>query len=225
MLKRHLLFAIAVFLCLHGPDPAAFAEGGSHAGHNHGSAPKIKDVAAAEIAKPGDLAEVVLGRSDAPITIVEYASITCGHCGRFHRDLLPLLKEKYIDTGIVRLFVREFPLERVAAAASLLARCVAPDKTYGVIEAMFEQQQQWLVGPDVRPALLALMKPFGVDEAAFDACLENKTLFKKVVEVRRHASETFGVRSTPTFFINGKALVGPTTFDEFRAIIEPMRLK
>jgi protein-disulfide isomerase len=205
--------------------PSAHAKGGSHDGHNHGQPPKIKDVSATDIAKPGELAEVILGRDDAPVTIIEYASITCGHCGRFHRDLLPKLKAKYIDTGIAKFFVREFPLENIAAAASLLARCAGHDKTYSVIEALFERQQQWLRGNDVRDALVALTSEFGMDEAAFSACLDDKALFKKIAAVRRRANKDFGVRSTPTFFINGKALVGPTSLSEFDAIIEPMMKK
>ncbi|MGI9475515.1 MAG: thioredoxin domain-containing protein, partial [Hyphomicrobiaceae bacterium] len=182
---------------------------GSHSGHNPAPAAEVSDVDAAEVAKPGALPEIVLGKPDAPITIIEYASITCGHCGRFHRELLPEVKKKYIDTGIARLFVREFPLESVAAAAALLVRCSQPDVQYKFLEALFQRQQQWLGGNDVRNALIAIAKEFGLPETEFEGCLKDEALFKKVVGVRTRANEEFGVNSTPTFFINGKALVGP----------------
>ncbi|MFY0612115.1 MAG: DsbA family protein [Hyphomicrobiaceae bacterium] len=196
---------------------------GSHAGHNHGPAPAVSDVDAAEVAKPGDLPEIVLGKADAPITIIEYASITCGHCGRFHRELLPEVKKKYIDTGIARMFVREFPLESVAAASALLVRCSKPDVQYKFLETLFERQQQWLQGNDVRDELVEIAKEFGFTETTFESCLKDEALFEKVVGVRTRANKEFGVKSTPTFFINGKALVGPQSIEEFDEIIGPLR--
>lgn len=204
--------------------PSAVAQD-SHKGHNHTEATPLSEVDAAEIAKPGPLAEIVLGQANAPVTIIEYASITCGHCGRFHRDLLPALKAKYIDTGIARLMFREFPLEQVAAAAALLARCAAPERTYDMINVLFERQQKWLASGDVRAALGTIASEFGLDDAAFEACLNNEALFKQIAEVRRRAHREFGVSSTPTFFINGKPLVGPTSLEEFDAIIAPLLKK
>lgn len=194
-----------------------------HKGHAHDTAREpIKDVDPAEIATPGPLAEIVLGQANAPVTIIEYASITCGHCGRFHRDLLPTLKSKYIDSGIARLIFREFPLERVAAATALLARCTAPERTYDMIKVLFERQQIWLASGDVRAALGTIAAEFGINDAAFDACLTNEALFKQIAEVRRRAQSDYGVTSTPTFFINGKPLVGPKSIEEFDSIIEPL---
>ena len=217
-----LAFLSFVTIGLFSPDNVAFAQG-SHSGHKHGPAAKVSDVDAAEIAKPGELADIVLGRAEAPITIIEYASITCGHCGRFHRDLLPQLKKKYIDTGIARLIVREFPLESVAAASAMLVRCSKPDVQYSFLEALFERQQQWLVGNDVRDALVAIAKEFGMSAKGFDACLNDEALLKKVAASRSRANKEFGVKSTPTFFINGKAIVGPQTIEEFDEIIGPLR--
>ncbi len=217
------ILAVICFVAigLLSPDSVAFAQG-SHAGHNHGS-PSISDVDAAQVEKPGELADIVVGRAEAPITIIEYASITCGHCGRFHRDLLPKLKKKYIDTGIARLIVREFPLESVAAASAMLVRCSKPDVQYGFLEALFERQQQWLVGNDVRDALIAIAKEFGMSTKGFEECLNDEALLKKVAASRSRANKEFGVKSTPTFFINGKAIVGPQTIEEFDEIIGPLR--
>jgi len=203
---------------------AAWSQG--HEGHKHGAGDHaLKEVPIEELNKVGPLSEISIGRSDAKITIIEYASMSCGHCGLFHRDLLPKLKAKYIDTGIARLVVREFPLNYVAIAVSLLARCSGPDKTYDVIDTMFERQKQWLKSGDVRGDLRGIMSGFGMTTGTFDACLKNKKLFDQIKAVRQRAIDDFGVKSTPTFFINGKPLVGPRTTDEFDKIIQPMLKK
>lgn len=230
---RHVIIACVVATAF-----VAFADGhglgivapahaeDAHKGHTH-SAPRepLKDVSAAEIAQPGALSEIVLGPANAPVTIIEYASITCGHCGRFHRDVLPDLKRKYIDTGVARLIFREFPLEKIAAASAMLVRCAAPERAYSMVEVLFERQQQWLANGDVRAALGAIALEFGIDDAAFEACLADDALFKKIAEVRRRGHREYGVLSTPTFFINGKPLVGPTSLDEFDTIIAPLLKK
>ena len=195
---------------------------GSHAGHNHGAA-EIADADPAELHKPGDLPDLVIGRADAPITIIEYASITCSHCGRFHQVLLPQVKKKYIDTGIARLVIREFPLESVAAASAMLVRCAKPAAQLPFLDALFARQQQWLTEKDVRVALVAMAAEFGIDAAGFEACLSDDALLAKVAASRSRANEQFGVKSTPTFFINGKPLIGPQTIEEFDEIIGPLQ--
>lgn len=203
---------------------AVWAQG--HAGHNHGpGAHKLKEVPVEELNKAGPLPEISVGRSDAKITIIEYASMSCGHCGLFHRDLLPKLKAKYIDTGIARLVVREFPLNYLAISVSMLARCAGPEKTYNVIAAMFDRQQEWLRRGDVRDDLRGIMSGFGMTEENFKRCMINKELFHQIKAVRQRAIDEFGVKSTPTFFINGKPLVGPRTIDEFEKILQPMLKK
>ena len=204
------------------PVASALAQKTDRSGHNHGPAPEIKDVPVSELANGGALPDVAIGKPDARITIIEYASLTCSHCGIFHRELLPAVKKKYIDTGVARLIVRDFPLENVAAAAAMIARCAGPDKSYDVLSVLFDRQQQWLVGDDVRIGLVAIAKEFGMSEKDFDACLADRDLLQKIADGRTRAHKVFGVRSTPTFFINGKALVGPTSIAQFDAIIEPL---
>ena len=195
----------------------------SHDGHNHSnSASTIEDVSVAELNRVGELPDVFIGNADAKVTIIEYASITCGACRNFHRKLLPEVKRKYIDTGIARLVVREFPLENVAAAAAMIARCTGEKNTYNAVSTMFDRQQQWLRGDDVREGLLAIAKEYGMTEKGFDECLANKALLKKIANVRSRAHKVFGVKSTPTFFVNGKGLIGPRSIADFDKIIEPM---
>ncbi len=211
-------FAVLSLVLLSGE---TWAQG--HEGHNHGpSGHNLKEVPLQELNKPGSLQDISIGKSDAKIIIIEYASMTCGHCGRFHRDLLPKLKSKYIDTGLARLIVREFPLEKVALGVSLLPRCVSPGKRYDFVAALFDRQQWWLQRGNVRPKLLVMSKEFGMTKRAFEECLSNELLVERILSGRKRAIEEFGVKSTPTFFINGKPLAGPQSIEEFDEIIEPM---
>jgi protein-disulfide isomerase len=188
-------------------------------------APAPAEVPVDELMKPSDLPDVVLGAADAKVTVVEYASMTCGHCARFHTGVFPELKKKYIDTGKIRFVMREFPLDNLAAAASMLARCAGGDKTYPLIDTFFAKQADWAFkeGSPV-PRLFEIAKQAGFTQDSFDKCLTDQKLLDQVQAVRARASEKFGVSSTPTFFINGKRLTGPTLAD-FEKAIDPLLAK
>ena len=144
-----------------------------------------------------------------PITVVEYASMTCGHCANFHTKVFPTLKEKYVDTGKVRFIMREFPLDNLAAAASMLARCAGEGKSFPLISALFAKQDDWaFVKGDPRPELLKFAKQAGFTQESFEKCLTDQKLLEDISAVRSRAADTFGVSSTPTFFVNGKKLNG-----------------
>ncbi len=181
------------------------------------------DIPVEQIMQPGDLPELTLGSKEAKVTIVEYASATCGHCARFHENVLPKLKEKYIDTGKVRLILREFPLDNLAAAASMLARCAGGDKSVPLIDVLFKKQRDWAFaeGSPI-PKLFEIAKQAGFTQEKFDACLKDQKLLEKILKTRERASKVFGVSSTPTFFINGKRLKGGQTLKSFEDIIDPM---
>jgi protein-disulfide isomerase len=179
-----------------------------------------KDVDVAVLMAPGPLEDISLGRADAPNTIVEYASMTCPHCAQFHTAVLPELKEKYIDTGQVRLILREFPLDGLAMAAIMLARCAGPDRYYPMVDALFETQKTWAMpGTDGKEKLLVIAKQAGFSKEKFDQCLADKELFEKIVETRKIAHEKFGVDSTPSFFVNGKRLTGEHQLKDFEAAL------
>jgi protein-disulfide isomerase len=176
-----------------------------------------------ELMKPGPLSELVLGKADAPITVVEYASMTCGHCANFHNKVFPALKEKYIDTGKVQFLFREFPLDNLAAAASMLTRCAGGEKTFPLISALFHNQETWaFVKGDPRPKLLEVAKQAGFTQESFDKCLSDQKVLDDISAVRTRGSETFGVNSTPTFFINGKKLDAAPTIEEFDKVFAPI---
>lgn len=174
----------------------------------------------AELAKPGPDGDVALGSDKAPVTIIEYASMTCPHCAHFSTATFPELQKRYIDTGKVRFIFREFPLDALAAAGFMLARCAGKDKFLPVIEALFAKQPEWMVQKPV-PPLMEIAKQFGFSQESFNQCLANQQVLDNIHAVRDRGSEKLGVNSTPTFFINGKKLVGDQSIDQLAKEIDP----
>lgn len=163
-----------------------------------------------------------LGKADAPVTIVEYASMTCGHCAHFHTETFPELKKKYIDTGKVHFIFREFPFEPVATAAFMLARCMPADKYFPMISSLFETQKAWAFGTDPAAGLLAVARQAGMSQADFEKCLSDKDLGEKVQASALYANKELGVNATPTFFINGKKYAGAIGIADLDKILEPL---
>jgi protein-disulfide isomerase len=186
--------------------------------------PPLDTVSVEELMKPGNLPDLVQGKADAPVTIVEYASMTCGHCANFHNKVFPTLKEKYIDTGKVRFIFREFPLDNLAAAAAMLARCAGGDKTYAMTAALFAKQEEWaFVRTNPVPELFKMARQAGFTQESFDKCLTDQKLLDDITAVREKASTTFGVSATPTFFINGKRLTDRSDqIESFDKAITPL---
>jgi protein-disulfide isomerase len=176
---------------------------------------------AAELEKAGPLGDVVMGDAKAPVTIIEYASMTCSHCAAFHNTTYPELKKKYIDTGKVKYILREFPLDPLAAAGFMLARCGGGDKYYPIVEMLFQKQNEWVTQNPI-PPLLALAKQAGFSQESFESCLKDQKILEAIENVRTHGAEKLAVNSTPTFFINGKKVSGSMTIDELDKQIEPL---
>jgi protein-disulfide isomerase len=170
--------------------------------------------------QPGPLGEMAQGDEKAPVTIIEYASMTCPHCAAFHATTYPELKKRYIDTGKVRFIFREFPLDQLALAGFLLARCVGgQDKYFAMIDTLFQQQKEWVVQRPLGP-LLAIAKQAGMSEQAFNECLQDQKLIDGLEEVRQRAMK-LNVQSTPSFFINGKPLRGAFSIEDFEKAMAP----
>lgn len=169
---------------------------------------------------PGPLPDQVLGAADAPVTIVEYASMTCPHCAHFHETVYPEFKKRYVDTGKVRFIFREFPLDQLAAAGSMLARCAGDGKYFPMVETLFHEQKTWAVQKPL-PPLLAIAKQAGFTQQSFEQCLANQKLLEDIEKGREIASTKFGVNSTPTFFINGKKQSGALSLEDLEKQIQP----
>jgi protein-disulfide isomerase len=173
-----------------------------------------------ELAKPGPDGDVAIGSDKAPVTVIEYASMTCPHCAHFSEATFPELQKRYIDTGKVRFIFREFPLDPLAAAGFMLARCAGKDKFLPIVETLFAKQREWMVQNPV-PPLREIAKQFGFTQESFDACLANQKVLDGIQEVRDRGASKLGVNSTPTFFVNGKKLVGDQPLDAFVKAIDP----
>jgi protein-disulfide isomerase len=177
--------------------------------------------AAEELMKAGPLGEVAQGSAEAPVTVIEYASMTCSHCAHFAVTVYPELKSRYIDTGKVRYILREFPLDPLAAAGFMLARCAGDAKYFDIVDLLFHQQADWAFVKKPLPALLNLAKQAGFTQQSFDECLANQKVLDGIDWVRQRGAEKFGVNSTPTFFINGKIQRGAMPIDELAKLIDP----
>jgi protein-disulfide isomerase len=178
------------------------------------------DVPMAELMTPGPLGDQEQGDPKAPVTIIEYASMTCPHCAHFHETVYPELKKKYIDTGKVRFIFREFPLDPIAAGASALARCAGKDKFFPLVETFFAQQRDWAVQRPVEP-MFAIAKQAGFSRQRFEECLNDQRVLQAIEETRTRAAQRFQVQSTPTFFINGKLFRGVMTGEELDKQLAP----
>jgi protein-disulfide isomerase len=172
---------------------------------------------AADVAKPVSLPDMALGPANAPVTITEFASMTCPHCAAFTEKVFPKIKSGYIDTGKIRFVFREFPLDIKAAAGSMLARCIAKDdasKYFAVIDMLFRQQNEWVL-KNTTETLIRIGKQAGLSQQQVEDCLKDQALLDKIAADQKYANEVLKVNSTPTFFINGEMVKGETSFEEF----------
>ncbi|MEA2839836.1 MAG: hypothetical protein QOF41_1166 [Methylobacteriaceae bacterium] len=167
------------------------------------------------------LPDVVEGQANAPVTVVEYASMTCSHCAAFHTNVYPTLKSKYIDSGKAKFTLREFPLDPLATAGFMLARC-AGDKREAMVALLFAQQKNWAFVEKPLDGLANIVKQTGMSQETFEKCLKDQALYDKVNMVRDRAAEKFGVNATPTFFINGKRVSGEMTVEQLDKELTPL---
>jgi protein-disulfide isomerase len=168
------------------------------------------------------LDEAVLGAAEAPVTIIEYASMTCPHCAEFHRSAMPALKEEYLKTGKARLVYRDFPLDQLALQAAMVARCGGPERYFAFVDVIYGQQQRWARASDPIGALKQLVAIGGLPAAEIDACLADKALEETVLRSRLAGQNEHQVSSTPTFVVNGEKHVGLDDPDEWRRVLDPM---
>ena len=191
-----LIAAAGIFFLVSRPTNVDLASGGGDAAGGGGTP-------TAELMVAGPLGEMGLGDPKAPNTVIEYASMTCPHCERFHRDVYPEFKKKYVDTGKAYFIFREYPLDPLATSAIMLARCGPKDRYFPMVDLLFDHQADWAYVQDPKAALINLVKQAGITEADFNTCLTNQSVLDGVNWVKNRATEKFGVDSTPTFFFNG----------------------
>jgi protein-disulfide isomerase len=168
--------------------------------------------------------DMVIGAANAPVTIIEYASLTCPHCARFHTETLPKLKSDYVDTGKVKFIFRDYPLDRVALAGAMIAQCAGPERYFTFLDVMFRQQASWTKGgeQEAMASLRRLARLGGMSDAQIDDCLKDKKVQDAILATSVAGQQQFQVRSTPTLIINGERHSGALPFDELEKILKPL---
>lgn len=161
------------------------------------------------------LKDRVMGNPKAPVTLIEYASLACHHCADFHANTLPKIKERFIDTGKVKLIFRDFPFDSSAFAAAMTARCAPPARYFQFVSVLFANQEMWSHSPNPREALARIAKLGGMTQQDFDQCVDNKGLFAGLRQRQLDAERTYEIRSTPTFILGDKKITGNQPFKVF----------
>jgi len=171
---------------------------------------------ATEISIEDAVAPRILGNDDAPIQVVEYYSMTCGHCADFHNNVFPMVKAKLIDTGIVRFEMRPFPLDGLALRAHALVRTVPEQKFFPMVKLLFAQHPAWVRSDDPLAALMKIARHAGVSAEDFNATMRNRELLEAIVAVRQQGVDKWKINSTPTFVINDDEVIpGNISYEEF----------
>ena len=166
--------------------------------------------------------DFVIGETNAPITIIEYASLSCSHCADFHINTLDELKKEYVDTGIAKIVFRNFPYNYPALLGSMVLQCIPEDVRYDYMNALFQLQPNWVVRENAKSIqeLYKIMQSGGMTKEEFDSCISNKELEEKILQIVINAQNEYNIRSTPSFLINGILVEGNKSIKEFRQIID-----
>ncbi len=164
--------------------------------------------------------DMYLGRADAKLTIIEYASLSCPHCAKFNAEVFPKLKTEYIDKGLVRWVYRDYPLNNPAYLAAVLTHCASPLRYFGMIDTLYRSQDYWATQPQALPALKQIGISEGIDEKTYDACLADQKLKDKIIARLQEADTKFKVNSTPSFLIRGELHAGEIPYDDFKKLID-----
>jgi len=165
------------------------------------------------------LAERPLGSTTAPVTLIEYSSLTCPHCASFHIQTLPAIRANYVDTGKARFIHRDFPLDSTAQDAALLAHC-AGTRYHEALDLLYQRQSSWTSSSDFRGGMKQALSPLGMPSTQMDSCLASNDLKNGILRIRQEGQSQHGISSTPTFLINGQKIVGAVPYGTFAAAID-----
>ena len=179
----------------------------------------IANPSVAEVMQTGPLPEMAWGKADAPVVIIKYMSLTCPYCRKFHQEVFPEIKKRYVDTGKVRFILREFPIGRTSGTATIALRCAPPAKYLDLYGKFLDQQATW-VSQEVRPdAIFKVAQQVGMKREEFDLCLKNQGMIDGLKWVKDRG-RTLGIIGTPNFFVDGKLVKRVLTAPELSTMIE-----
>lgn len=168
---------------------------------------------------PGPLGDMAKGDPNAPVIVIEYASLTCNHCASFANNTYPHLEKNYIETGKVYYILRDFPYDPIATAGFMLSHCAGPERYFGFVDTLFAKQPEWAFTQTPMEDLKAIARQGGFSEERFDQCMKDERIFNHVKDVATRGAKEFGIRSTPTFFINGEKVEGALSWSEFEPLV------
>ena len=162
----------------------------------------------------------ILGSAEAPITIIEYSSLTCPHCAKFHKETLPEVKDNWVDSGKARIVYRHFPLDGLALRAAMVTNCMDEERYFTFLEALFHGQKLWAQASDPMKALSQVAALAGLNRERFEACIEDEAQANAILERRKHGETTYDIASTPTFIVNGRKVQGALGYEAFSKVLE-----
>lgn len=171
---------------------------------------------------PPQPAERAIGRADAPVTVIEFHSLTCGNCARFHNDIFPRIKAEFIETGLVRFLLRDFPLDRAALDAAVMVHCAGPDRFAPLLSLVYAQKEDWAHAPEPRAILRRYAGLAALAAPQLDACWSDPAFARAVLQMRLDGEREHGVNATPSFLIGGRLHRGVLTFEQFAALVRPL---
>jgi len=183
------------------------------------SASVLATIPVSALAEPV-LGDVVLGKADAPVTVIEYFSYTCPHCANFHQNTWPRVKSDYIDTGKVRFIFRDVYFDRYGLWASMTARCGGDEGFFPMTDQFLKQQKVWLKSEDIAGAIQKIGRLNGLSADQLRSCLSDQDYAKALVTAYQNNAEADGVNSTPTFLINGTKHNGNLPFEDFAKLLD-----
>ena len=168
------------------------------------------------------LKEKKIGTEEANIEIIEFASLTCGHCAKFHNEVFPKIKKEFIDTGKVSFVYKDFPLDKFALKASVIARCSGEKKFFSFLKVLYSKQKDWTRTEDPFRSLLKIAKLGGLKNDEIKVCVGNKSIEDGILKQRLNASKKFDIKATPTLYINGEKYDGDLTFEALKLKINTL---
>lgn len=162
------------------------------------------------------------GDENAKIKIVEFASLTCGHCAKFHNEVMPILKEKYIEKGLIHFTYKDFPLDKFALKASMIARCAGNEKFFKFLDVFYKKQKDWTRTKDPFKSLLKIAKFGGLKDEELKVCIGNKSIEDGILKQRLSSSKKYDIKATPTLYLNGEKYNGDLTIEALESKIKSM---
>ena len=171
------------------------------------------------------LSDRIEGDPSAPITMIEYASMTCPHCAEFHTGAYKLIKKEYVETGKVKFIYRDFPLDRLGLAAAMMARCAPKERYFAIVNIIYQSQDSWARASDPAAALAQIANLAGMSKKTFDACIIDKNIYEGVMKIRNDGDKKFNIKATPTILIDGKTFEGDKTIKAFRSELNALLKK